>query len=225
MTARILIVEDERRTAETLELYLRAEGYDVRIVADGRLGLDEACSGRWDLVVLDLMLPGMYGMDVCRRVREVSDVPVLMLTARTLEEDQLRGFEIGADDYVTKPFSPRQVVARIRTILRRRGRPDDGVVRLADVVVDLRSLTATIGGEAIDLTRTEARILRALIEASARALTRDEILDRAFDDDGDVTPRAVDSHVKNLRRKLARARVRIITTHGVGYSIREADER
>jgi DNA-binding response OmpR family regulator len=219
MTGRILIVEDERKTAEALELYLRAEGYDVRIIGDGRAGLEEARSGGYDLVLLDLMLPGMYGMDVCRRLREESGVPVIMLTARTLEDDQVRGLDAGADDYITKPFSPRQVMARVRSILRRRGRPDDGVARAADVVVDARSLRATVAGEAVDLTRTEARILRALIEASGRSLTREEILERAFEEDLDVTARAVDSHVKNLRRKLAGARAKIVTTHGVGYRL------
>lgn len=219
MTRRILIVEDERKTAEALDLYLRSEGYEVRIESEGHRGLEAAKSGDYDLVLLDLMLPGMYGMDVCRRLREESAVPVIMLTARTLEDDQVRGLDCGADDYITKPFSPRQVMARIRSVLRRRGRPDDELVRAADLVVDARSLRATIGGEAVDLTRTEARILRALIEANGRSLTREEILARAFEDDLDVTVRAVDSHVKNLRRKIAGARATIATTHGVGYRL------
>ena len=225
MIGRILIVEDERKTAETLELYLRAEGYEVRIESDGRAGLEEAQSGGYDLVLLDLMLPGMYGMDVCRRLREESGVPVIMLTARSLEDDQVRGLDAGADDYITKPFSPRQVMARVRSVLRRRGRADDDVVSVAGIVVDVRSLRATVSGEIVALTRTEARILRALIEASGRSLTREEILDRAFEEDLDVTNRAVDSHVKNLRRKLNGARAKIVTTHGVGYrlSVEEPD--
>lgn len=205
---RILIVEDERKTAEALELYLRAEGYEVRIAGDGRTGLEEALGGGYDLVLLDLMLPGMYGTDVCRRLREESGVPVIMLTARTLEDDQIRGLDAGADDYITKPFSPRQVMARVRTILRRRGRADDDVERT------LRAIAANA-----DLTRTESRILRALIEASGRSLTREEILERAFEDDLDVTTRAVDSHVKNLRRKLAGAKAKIVTAHGIGYRL------
>jgi DNA-binding response OmpR family regulator len=219
MTGRVLIIEDERKTAEALELYLRAEGFDVHIEGDGRRGLEASRNGRFDLVLLDLMLPGMYGMDVCRVLRQESDVPVIMLTARTLEDDQVRGLDVGADDYITKPFSPRQVMARVRSVLRRRGRPDDDVVRAADLAVDTRSLRATIGSEPVDLTRTEAQILRALIEASGRSLTREEILERAFVDDLDVTTRAVDSHVKNLRRKIAGARVKIVTTHGVGYRL------
>jgi DNA-binding response OmpR family regulator len=221
---RILIVEDERKTAETLELYLRAEGYDVRIESDGRKGLEEASGGSYDLVLLDLMLPGMYGMDVCRRLREASGVPVIMLTARTLEDDQVRGLDAGADDYITKPFSPRQVMARVRSVLRRHRRPGDDVIRLGNLVLDTRSLRATIDGQPVDLTRTEARILRALIEASGRSLTRDQILEHAFEDDFDVTPRAVDSHVKNLRRKLS-GPVKIITTHGVGYRLSAGEEK
>ena len=216
---RVLIIEDERKTAEALELYLRAEGFDVHIEGDGRSGLEAARDGRFDLVLLDLMLPGMYGMDVCRVLRQESDVPVIMLTARTLEDDQVRGLDVGADDYITKPFSPRQVMARVRSVLRRRGRPDDDVVRAADLVVDARSLRATIGDESVDLTRTEAQILRALIEASGRSLTREEIRERAFAEDLEVTTRAVDSHVKNLRRKIAGARAKILTTHGVGYRL------
>jgi DNA-binding response OmpR family regulator len=219
MTRRVLIIEDERKTAEALELYLRAEGFDVQIEGDGRSGLEAARDGAFDLVLLDLMLPGMYGMDVCRALRKESDVPVIMLTARTLEDDQVRGLDVGADDYITKPFSPRQVMARVRSVLRRRGRADDDIVRASDLVVDTRSLRATAGNESVDLTRTEAQILRALIEASGRSLTREEILERAFGDDLDVTTRAVDSHVKNLRRKIASARVKIVTTHGVGYRL------
>jgi DNA-binding response OmpR family regulator len=116
---RILIIEDDRPTAEALELYLRDAGFDTRIAHDGVTGLHEAEEGRYDLVLLDLMLPGMYGMDVCKRVRERSTVPIVMLTARALEDDQIRGLELGADDYIMKPFSPRQVVARIRSVLRR----------------------------------------------------------------------------------------------------------
>ena len=223
MSGRILIIEDERKTAETLELYLRAEGFDVRIVGDGITGLDEARTGSYDLVLLDLMLPGMYGMDVCRHLREDSRVPVIMLTARTLEDDQVRGLDAGADDYITKPFSPRQVLARVRSVLRRHGRADDDDVRVADLALDTRSLRATIRDDAVDLTPTEARILRVLIEASGRSLTREEILDRAFEDDLEVTRRAVDSHVKNLRRKIAAAQARIVTTHGVGYRLATGD--
>lgn len=215
---RILIVEDDRKTAESLELYLRAAGYDVGIAHDGVTGLAQAESGAFDLVLLDLMLPGLYGMDVCRRLRERSSVPVVMLTARTTEDDQVRGLELGADDYVTKPFSPRQVVARIRSVLRRVGGPSDAI-RLGNLELDCRSLRLAIGDDAIDVTRSEARILKALMEAKGRALSRDEILERAFEGAADCSDRTVDAHVKNLRRKLGDRPVRIATTFGVGYRI------
>jgi two-component system, OmpR family, response regulator MtrA len=216
---RILIVEDDRKTAESLELYLRAAGYDTRAVHDGARGLEEAESGAYDLVLLDLMLPDVYGMDVCKRLRASSNVPVVMLTARTLEDDQVRGLELGADDYITKPFSPRQVVARITAILRRQQRTDDDVIRMGELALDARSLRVTIGDRGVDVTRTEARILRALIEARGRALSREQILQRAFDEEANATGRTIDVHVKNLRRKLGEGPVSIATTFGVGYRI------
>ena len=219
---RILIVEDDRKTAEALELYLRNAGYDVGIAHDGVVGLEQAESGEYDLVLLDLMLPGMYGMDVCRRLRARSGIPVVMLTARSTEDDQVRGLELGADDYITKPFSPRQVVARIRSVLRRFNGGDD-VLRLGALELDLRSLRLSVAGDAVDVTRTEARILRALVEARGRALSRDEILERAFDS-VECSDRTVDAHVKNLRRKLANRPVRIATTFGVGYRIEVNEE-
>jgi DNA-binding response OmpR family regulator len=218
---RILIVEDDRKTVESLTIYLHAAGYDVHAVHDGVSGLEEASSGRYDLVLLDLMLPGMYGMDVCRRLRSESNVPVVMLTARTLEDDQVRGLELGADDYITKPFSPRQVVARIATVLRRQQRVEDDRVRIGALEVDVRSLRVTIDGRGVDVTPTEARILRTLVEARGRALSREEIVARARLGDGDSTGdlRSVDVHVKNLRRKLGDGPVSIATTFGVGYRI------
>jgi DNA-binding response OmpR family regulator len=219
--SRILIVEDDRATAEALELYLRAEGFATSVARDGVSGVNEAVSGAYDLVLLDLMLPGLYGMDVCRRVRERSDVPIVMLTARALEDDQVRGLDLGADDYITKPFSPRQVVARIRSVLRRQGVGDERV-RFASAELDLRSLELRAGARSVRVTKTEARILRALFEARGRPLSRDEILARAFDQSPDCFDRTIDAHIKNLRRKLTACPIRISTTFGVGYRIEPA---
>ena len=216
--SRILIVEDDRATADALELYLRAEGYATSVARDGLTGVNEAVSGAHDLVLLDLMLPGLYGMDVCRRVRERSDVPIVMLTARALEDDQVRGLGLGADDYITKPFSPRQVVARIRSVLRRQGVNDERV-RFARAELDLRSLELRAGVRSVHVTKTEARILRALFEARGRALSREEILGRAFDHSPGCFDRTIDAHIKNLRRKLTGCPIRISTTFGVGYRI------
>jgi DNA-binding response OmpR family regulator len=216
---RILVIEDDPKTAASLELYLRAAGYDTRAVHSGAHGLWEAQSGAYGLVLLDLMLPDMYGMDVCRQLRAGSNVPVVMLTARTLEDDQVRGLELGADDYITKPFSPRQVVARVAAILRRQQHTDDDRIRIGDLVLDIRSRHVTIGERSVNVTLTETRILRALIEARGRALSREQILERAFAGDAKATARTIDAHVKNLRRKLGSTPVSIVTTFGVGYRI------
>ncbi|HEX8252874.1 MAG TPA: response regulator transcription factor [Thermoanaerobaculia bacterium] len=225
MKSRILIVEDDRKTVESLAIYLQAAGYDVHAVHDGVSGLEEARSGRYDLVLLDLMLPGLYGMDVCRRLRSESNVAVVMLTARTREDDQVRGLELGADDYITKPFSPRQVVARIATILRRQQRVEEDRLRFDALELDVRSLRATLGDRGIDVTPTEARILRTLMTARGRAVSRDQIAVSARLGDGDVPDlRAIDVHVKNLRRKLNGGPVAIATTFGVGYRLALRDE-
>jgi two-component system phosphate regulon response regulator PhoB len=205
----ILIVEDDASTAESLELYLRAGGYAVTVARDGVSGLAEARSGRHALVLLDLMLPGMYGLDVCRELRRESALPVIMLTARTLEDDQVRGLDLGADDYITKPFSPRQVVARIRSVLRRHDGTSDEVLRAGALEVDLAAARATVGGHDAALTPTELRILHALMRARGRVLAREDLLGG-----GD---RNVDVHIKNLRRKLGPDGARIETVFGLGY--------
>lgn len=204
----ILIVEDDVSTAESLDLYLRAAGYDVTITHDGISGLAEALSGRHALVLLDLMLPGMYGMDVCRELRRHSALSVIMLTARTLDDDQVRGLELGADDYITKPFSPRQVVARIRSVLRRH-RGAGEVLRAGSLQIDLGAARATVDGQEIPLTPTEMRILQMLVRAHGRVLPRDDLHEGA--------DRAVDGHIKNLRKKLGDTGARIETVFGLGY--------
>lgn len=219
-TPSILLVEDDESTAACLALYLKREGYAVTVCRDGAAGLSEALTGAHDLMILDLMLPGLYGLDVCRRLRVQSDMPVIMLTARTLEEDQIRGLDIGADDYVTKPFSPRQVMARVRRALRRRELATEGPVTAGDIKVDLADARATVSGSEIPLTPTELRVLHLLLRGRGRLLRREEIIAQAFGADFDGFDRAVDVHVKNLRRKLRGAETRIETVFGLGYRLR-----
>jgi two-component system alkaline phosphatase synthesis response regulator PhoP len=222
MAEQILVVEDDAVVAETLEAYLLQAGYRVSLARDGRQGLALARSAECALVILDLMIPGMSGLDVCRELRRVSQVPVLMLTARTTEDDRIRGFERGADDYVGKPFSPREVVCRVQALLRRaptaetsRPSPD----RHGVVEIDRWARKVRVEGRDIDLTRTEFGLLDAVVRADGRPLTRDELLGRVFGADYEGSDRTVDTHLANLRRKLDPAHPQrfIATTHGVGY--------
>jgi two-component system, OmpR family, alkaline phosphatase synthesis response regulator PhoP len=208
---RILIIEDDPKTASVLDLYLRNAGYRTMIAATGDEGLALARSQRPDLVLLDLMLPGMGGLEVCRRVREVSPLPIIMLTARSTEEDKLRGLGLGADDYIAKPFSPREVVARVAAVLRRSGASfSDG-----DLSLDPESREVVLRGERVVLTAVEFAILEKFLRAPGRVFTRDELLRGE-----DALDRTVDVHIKNLRRKIEVDRAkptRIVTVFGVGY--------
>ncbi len=220
MKARILIVEDDPRTAASAALYLRHAGYDVVEARDGLSALDVAAAERPDLVVLDLMLPGVDGFEVCRTLRQSGSTPVIMLTARAVEEDKLRGLESGADDYVTKPFSPRELVARVGAVLRR-VKPRASVVRCGDVEVDLELREVRRAGAPVSLTASEFRLIEALASAPGRAFTRAELADRAFGHGHEALERTLDVHVMNLRRKLEPERSRgsavILTVFGTGY--------
>jgi DNA-binding response OmpR family regulator len=222
MATRLLVIEDDPVVAETLDAYLTRAGYLVTAVRDGRHGLELAKAGGFALVVLDLMVPGLPGLDVCRAIRRQSAMPVLMLTARTAEAERVHGFEAGADDYVSKPFSPREVVCRVEALLRRSGpvgetRP--AAVRYGDAEIDRWAREVRIDGTPVTLTRTEFGLLDALVRADGRALTRDELVSRVFGPDCDSTDRTVDTHVANLRRKLDPAQPQrfVATSHGVGY--------
>ena len=224
MGSTVLIVEDDMHTTELVRMYLARDGHRVLAAADGLKGLQMAAEARPDLVVLDLMLPELDGMEVCRQLRESSDVPVIMLTARVDEADRLAGLDLGADDYVTKPFSPKELAARVRAVLRRavREAAQDGPERLerGQIAVDARARAAYTGGRAVVLTPTEFRILAMLIREPQRVFTRDEIIDRVFGYDFDGFDRTVDAHVSNLRRKLKTNGDRssyISTVYGVGY--------
>jgi DNA-binding response OmpR family regulator len=230
--ARILVVEDEARIAEVVQGYLEAQGHTVTWVATGEAALAAAASRRPDLVVLDLGLPGMPGEDVCRRLRAESDVPIIMLTAKDAEEDLVRGLQLGADDYLTKPFSPRELTARVRALLRR-ARAD--AVPQADLLeraggrlsIDSPRRRVTLDGEPVDLTESEFRLLQALARFPGRVYTRSELVERLQGMEFEPYERTIDAHIKNLRRKLgddARAPRLVLTVYGRGYSFAE-DQR
>ena len=224
MSTKILIIEDDPDTARLVGLYLQREGHRVLSASDGADGLRQARAAKPDLIVLDLMLPGVSGMDICRQLREESAVPIVMLTARVEESDMLGGLDAGADDYVTKPFSPRVLVARIKAVLRRTARDalERGTEEIShgEVTLDLNRRSVSVAGKTAQLTPTEFRLLSMFMREPGRTFTRDQIIDRAFGYDFDGYDRTVDAHVANLRRRLG-ANVEstklIHTVYGVGY--------
>ncbi len=218
-------MDDEEKILEVVCSYLRREGYEPLRAASGDEALRLFSSEHPDLVVLDLMLPGTSGEEVCRRLRRESRVPVLMLTAKAAEEERLRGFRLGADDYLTKPFSPRELVARVRALLRRASEeplPLAGVVRFnrGDLVLDLERRQVLKGGLPISLTATELRLLITMASHPGRVFNREELIRFALGQDFSGFDRTVDAHVKNLRRKLEsdpRHPEYVETVHGSGY--------
>jgi DNA-binding response OmpR family regulator len=226
MSKTILVVDDEPEIVRFVRAYLEDVGYRVVTAGDGQKALFVARHEKPDLVILDLMMPGMDGWDFIRRYRQERDTPVIMLTARVEEEDQVLGLELGADDYVVKPFSPRSLVARVRAVLRRaQGEPTrSAVLRSGGVVLDREARTVTVGGREVNLTPTEFGLLEVLMTTPSRVFTRAELLDRVMGDEADVFERTIDAHIKNLRRKIepnpARPRY-IITVRGAGYQFNE----
>ncbi|MBV2182867.1 response regulator [Castellaniella sp. MT123] len=227
---KILVVEDEPKLAEVLRTYLEAAGYEVRCVDNGLQVMDLVREWEPSLVLLDLMLPGRDGLDVCRDIRGHAAIPVIMVTARTEEIDRLLGLELGADDYICKPYSPREVVARVRAVLRR-VEGDSGNGRARDAKQGLRiepdAWRACLDGVSLDLTPVEFRLLALLASQPGRIFSRDQVLDGLYDDHRIVTDRTVDSHVKNLRRKLAAVRPGdelIRSVYGVGYRLELAGQ-
>ncbi len=221
MPKKILIVDDEPKIVEICRDYLRASGFEVLSAGDGPTGLAAARQEHPDLIVLDLMLPGMDGLDVCRTLRRESETPIIMLTARVEETDKLVGIELGADDYITKPFSPRELVARVRMVLRRAGgeTPAD-LLRVGGVSLDRSRYEMTLPEKVITLTPTELEIVAALMSQPGRIFSRAQLLSAARGVSFESYERSIDSHIRNLRRKLetddGQARY-IITVHGVGY--------
>ena len=229
MPSRILIIEDDPDTTELIRLYLVRDGHQVLTASDGVQGLLLAQEDAPDLIVLDLMLPRMDGLEVCRRVRQISQTPIIMLTARVEEEDRLGGLDMGADDYVTKPFTPRELAARVRAVLRRAARDamDRGpsFISYEGINVDVKSQQTSIDGALLSLTRTEFRLLVTFLREPGRVFSREEIISRVYGYDFEGFDRAVDSHVHNLRRKLntASGNLRYIhTAYGSGYRFGDA---
>jgi len=227
MRTRVLVAEDDARQAEGVRRYLVAEGYDATVVADGRAAIDVARRDRPDLLILDVMMPRVDGLDVCRVLRSESEVPILMLTARAGEDDLLLGLDLGADDYLTKPYSPRELMARVRTLLRRSHRrpaAEHPVLSVGDIVVDPLRREVRRGGVPVPCTRGEFEVLAALAAEPGRVFTRQQLLQRTRGWESYPSDRTIDMHVLNLRRKLeddpGRPR-RMITVFGVGYKLAE----
>ncbi len=225
---KILVVDDEPKIVRLVRAYLERDGFEVIEAADGRHAVAAARRQSLDLIVLDVMLPELDGLEVCREIRRFSDVPIIMLTARDEDADKLVGLELGADDYVTKPFSPGELAARVRAVLRRPrpmgvdGAADRRIV-VAGLVIDEERFEATCHDQPLPLTPTEFRILAALARDAGKVLSRAQLLDRALGESYDGYDRTIDAHVKNLRRKLAAAGASencgIATVRGVGYKM------
>jgi DNA-binding response OmpR family regulator len=218
----ILVVDDEARIVKLVRDYLERAGFDVLGARDGETALAIARREQPDLIVLDLMLPGVDGLDICRRLRLESGVPIIMLTARVEEADRIVGLELGADDYITKPFSPRELVARVRATLRRaNGQVGPAtIIRVGDIELDTAALTATIADQSVDLTPTEFQLLATLARQPGRIFSREQLLEAVHGVAFDGYDRSVDSHIKNLRRKIEpdpRKPRYIQTVYGVGY--------
>jgi two-component system alkaline phosphatase synthesis response regulator PhoP len=217
MPKKILLVDDEPGILEICRDYLKASSYDVVTAKDGLQGLSAVRREKPDLIVLDLMMPEMDGLDLCREIRRESNVPIIMLTARVEETDKLIGLEVGADDYMTKPFSPRELVARVRVVLRRvSGDSSAEVIRVGDVSLDRAHYEVQIGKRGIQLTPTEFEIMATLMSQPGRIFSRNQLLYAAHGVAFESYERAIDSHIRNLRHKLEPDEL-IVTVHGVGY--------
>jgi DNA-binding response OmpR family regulator len=226
MSGRIVVAEDDPKQAELIRLYLEREGHAVVVTPDGRSALDEVRRRAPDLVLLDVMMPRVDGLDVCRILRYESDVPIIMVTARSTEDDMLLGLDLGADDYITKPFSPRELVARVRALLRRVGDSSgaDPLV-VGALAVDPGRHEVEIDGQPVDVTPKEFGILLALMRHPGRAFTRMALLEEAFGFDYEGLERTVDVHMGNLRKKIEpdpADPTYLLTVYGVGYKLNES---
>jgi DNA-binding response OmpR family regulator len=225
MCAFVMVAEDDTKQAELVRRYLQREDHSVLVVGDGRAAVDQVRSRRPDLLILDVMMPQLDGLDVIRTLRRDYDLPVLMVTARSTAEDKLAGFDLGVDDYLTKPYDPRELMARVRSLLRRARSSDEPVVlplRVGPLALDQVRHEVRLQERRIECTPAEFRILEALMSSPGRVFSRSQLLEQAHGFDSFVTERTVDAHVKNLRRKIEtdpRTPVYLQTVYGVGYKM------
>jgi two-component system, OmpR family, alkaline phosphatase synthesis response regulator PhoP len=224
MNKRVLVVDDDKKTVELVKLYLERDGYKVNVAYEGNEALRLARESHPDLIVLDLMLPGINGLQICNTLRQESDVPIIMLTAMTTEDDKLKGLSLGADDYVTKPFSPRELAARVRAVLRRL--PDESLTRgpseicIGELVLNFLKQEAVYKGVSLQLTPVEFKLLGVLARESGRTFTRAQLIEKVLGTDYDGFDRTIDVHILNLRRKLEAGSDHpklIKTIYGTGY--------
>ncbi|MBN2075981.1 MAG: response regulator transcription factor [Dehalococcoidales bacterium] len=225
---RVLVVDDDEKTVELVKLYLNRDGYRVDTAYNGLDALELARKNHPDLIVLDLMLPGINGLEVCRTLRQESDVPIIMLTARSTDQDKLTGLEVGADDYITKPFSPRELAARVRVVLRRMpGERGPEVITHSKLTVNFLKHEASIEDKEIPLTEIEFKLLGALIREPGRVFSRSEIIDKALGYGFEGFDRTIDVHILNIRRKMEDdpSKPRYIkTVYGAGYKLSEVPD-
>lgn len=222
---KILLVDDEPKVCELIRAYLEKDGYDVIIAMDGKNALEQAQRQKPDLIILDLNLPEVDGVEVCRTIRRDSDVPIIMLTARGDEVDRVVGLEIGADDYVTKPFSPREMVARVNAVLRRsrEGITSKQEIIAGELIMDMEKHEATFKGQPLNLTSSEFKLLSVLAGNQGRVYTRLQLMDSAYGESFEGYERTMDTHIKNIRQKISRAAPEVsnplVTVRGVGYKL------
>ena len=220
--AYVLVAEDDPKQAELVRRYLCREEHTVRVVADGRSAIDEVRRERPDLLVLDVMMPGVDGLDVCRVLRREYDLPVLMVTARAGADDKLLGFDLGADDYLTKPYDPRELMARVRSLLRRAHARTAAVLRVGDLVLDPVRHEVRVGERQVLCTPAEFRLLATMVAAPDQVFSRGQLVGQAYGLDGHITERTIDVHVANLRKKIEddpRDPAYLRTVYGVGYKV------
>ena len=228
----VLIADDNPSVHETIGVYLRAEGYEYDSAYDGDSALNMFYAKKYDFVILDIMMPGMFGTEVCKEIRKMSQVPLILLSAKAEEFDRIIGLEIGADDYVTKPFSPREVVTRMKTILRRLkpmgGTMGEGLISIGNLTIDSRSYTVHVEGKKIEVTPKELEILQMLGENLGRVINRDQLLNKVWGYDYIGDTRAVDTHINRLRRKLSQVESKgwsLVSVYGVGYKLEATDDK